>query len=123
MCFLCSHHMTPLCVSHTLFAHSCVHILLDKCNLLARHRHFFFSSLWDNEFHLKLGSGFGFDDRSILKQRSFHQWLSRSDYQAQRCMPLVWSTAQVLVNMTCFLLRLYVLEKTAVDLSNTVYVI
>lgn len=65
--FLCSQHVTLLCVSHTLFAHSCVHILLDKCNLLASHSHLF-SSIRDKEFGLKLGSGFRFDNESILKQ-------------------------------------------------------
>ncbi len=77
--FLCSQHVTLLCVSHTLFAHSCVHILRDKCNLLASHSHLF-SSIRDKEFGLKLGSGFRFDNESILKQGAAsvarQEWLS-----------------------------------------------
>lgn len=77
--FLCSQHVTLLCVSCTLFAHSCVHILLDKCNLLASHSHLF-SSIRDKEFRLNLGSGFRFDNESILKQGAAsvarQEWLS-----------------------------------------------
>lgn len=70
MCF-CVHSTWRHYVCHILRLHTAVYTsclisvtcLLDTAIL--------FSSVRDKEFHLKLGSGDGFDDRSILKQRSF----------------------------------------------------